>query len=62
LADVGGGQQGREAFLPEVVTAFDFAFGLGCRGVREGHAVEVQSLSELGESFGRVKKKEWKST
>ena len=31
-----GGQQGREAFLPVVVAAFDFAFGLRGRGRSAG--------------------------
>lgn len=45
------GQQGREAFLPVIMTAFDFTFGLGCWGVTEGHAVEVQRRPELGKGL-----------
>ena len=33
--DVVGGQERREAFLPVVVAAFDFAFGLGRGGVAQ---------------------------
>jgi hypothetical protein len=52
--DVIGGQKWWEAFLPVVVTAFDFAFGLRGRGVEEFDAVEVKSLAELGEGVGVV--------
>jgi hypothetical protein len=48
------GEQGDEAFLPVVVAAFDFAFGLGRRGVAELNAVEVEGLAESGEGIGVV--------
>jgi len=54
LKDVVGGQEGRQAFLPVVVTAFDFAFGLGGGGIKEGDAVEVEGGPELGEGIGIV--------
>ena len=57
-ADGVGGEEGREAFLPVVVAAFDFAFGLGRGGVAQGDAVEVQGLSELGEGVRGVGEKE----
>lgn len=44
-----GGQQGDETFLPVVVAAFDFAFGLRRGGVEKFDAVEVESRAELGE-------------
>ena len=43
-----------EAVLPELVFAFDFAFGLGRGGVAEGNAVEAERLSELSEGVGDV--------
>lgn len=52
------GQQGREAFLPVIMAAFDFAFGLGCWGIAKGHAVEVQRRTELGEGFWGVGEEE----
>jgi hypothetical protein len=52
--DLVGGQEWREAFLPVVVAALDFAFGLGCGRVAEGDAVEVQGGAELGEGVGVV--------
>jgi len=52
--DVIGGEQWREAFLPVVVAAFDFAFGLRGWGVTEFDAVEVEGLAELGEGIGVV--------
>ena len=49
-----GGQEGRETFLPVVVAAFDFAFGLRGGGVAELDAVEVEGRAELGEGVGVV--------
>ena len=46
--DVVGGQEGDEAFLPVVVAAFDFAFGLGRWGVEQLDAVEVEGLRRVG--------------
>lgn len=37
--------------MPEVVAALDFALGLRSRGIAQGHAVEVKSLTQLGEGF-----------
>ena len=48
------GQEWRQTFLPEVVAAFDFAFGLRGWGVTKRHAVEVQRGAELGEGFGNA--------
>jgi len=52
------GEQGDEAFLPVVVAAFDFAFGLGRGGVAELNPVKVEGLAELGEGIGIVGVKE----
>jgi hypothetical protein len=52
--DLVGGQQRDETFLPVVVAAFDFAFGLGRRRIKEFDAVEVESGAELGEGVGVV--------
>jgi hypothetical protein len=52
--DVVGGQEGDEAFLPVVVAAFDFAFGLRRWGIKQVDAVEVEGLAELGEGVGVV--------
>ena len=52
--DAVGGQEGDEAFLPVVVAAFDFAFGLGRGGVAQVDAVEVEGGAELGEGVGVV--------
>jgi len=56
--DVVGGQEGREAFLPVVVAAFDFAFGLRGGGVAQGDAVEVERGPELGVGVGGVGEEE----
>jgi hypothetical protein len=56
--DVIGGQKRDEAFLPVVVTAFDFTFGLGCWGIEQLDAVEVEGGPELGEGVGSVGVKE----
>ena len=47
--DVVGGQEWDEPFLPVVVAAFDFAFGLWGWGIEELDAVEVEGRAELGE-------------
>lgn len=54
FGDVVGGQEGDESFLPIVVAAFDFAFGLWGWGVEEFDAVEVEGRAELGEGVGIV--------
>jgi hypothetical protein len=50
FADAIGGQQGWKAFLPVIVAAFDFTFGLGSGCKTEGDAVEVQGGAKLGKS------------
>ena len=52
--DALSGQEGHEAFLPVVVAAFNFAFGLRRWRVEEVDAVEVEGLTELGEGVGVV--------
>jgi hypothetical protein len=47
--DLVGGQERNQAFLPVVVAAFDFAFGLWGGGVEEFDAVEMEGRAELGE-------------
>ena len=42
-------QEGRQAFLPVVVAAFDFALGLRGGGVAQGHAVEVEGGPQLSQ-------------
>ena len=54
FGDVVGGEERDEAFLPVVVAAFDFAFGLWSWSVAELDAVEVQGGAELGEGVGVV--------
>lgn len=39
------------------MAAFDFAFGLWCRSIAQGDAVEVQGRPELGEGLGMRKEK-----
>lgn len=52
------GEEGREAFLPVVVAAFDFAFCLGSGRVAQGDAIKAQRFAELGEGVRGVSKKE----
>ena len=52
--DVVGGQERHETFLPVVVAAFDFAFGLRGWGVAEFDPVEVKRRTELSEGVGGV--------
>lgn len=56
--DTVSGQQGWQAFLPEVVPPLNFSFGLRCGCVTQGDPVETKGLAELGKSFGNVGEKE----
>lgn len=47
--DLLAGEEGWQALLPVLVFAFDFAFGLGSRGIPEGDPIEVQGRAKLGE-------------
>ena len=51
-------QERRQALLPVVVAAFDFAFGLRRGCIAQGHAVEVQGLAQMGEGVGGVGEEE----
>jgi len=51
LEDLVSGQERRQAFLPVIVTAFNFALGLRGWGVAQVHAVEVECRAELGEGL-----------
>lgn len=56
--DVLGGEERREAFLPEVVGTFDLAFGLWGGRIAQGDFVEAQGPAELGEGVGGAGEKE----
>ena len=58
IGDLLAGEEGGEAVLPELVFAFDFAFGLGRGGVAKGNAIEVEGGPDLGESVGDVGEEE----
>lgn len=46
--DLFSGEEGGETFLPEVVRALDFSFGLRSGGEAEGDFVKAQGGAELG--------------
>ena len=52
--DLVGGQERGQTFLPVVVTAFDFTFGLRSGGVAQGDPIEVEGGAQLGEGVGVV--------
>ena len=58
IGDIFAGEKGGQSALPELVFAFDFAFGLRRGGVAERDAVEVEGLAELGEGVGGVGEEE----
>jgi len=58
LQDIVSRQERRQPLLPEVMAAFDFTLGLWGGRVTQGHTVEVECLTQLGESFGEVRKKQ----
>jgi len=45
-------QEGRQAFLPVVMTPFDFTLGLRGGGEAQGDAIEVERGTQLGEGVG----------
>lgn len=53
-----GGEEGRQAALPVLVLAFDFALGLRGACVAQRDAVKVQSLPQLGEGVGALGKEQ----
>jgi hypothetical protein len=58
--DLLGGKDWRETFLPEIVRAFNFAFGLRSWSVTQRDLVKAQSTAELRESVWLTgKEKEW---
>jgi len=57
LAQAGDGFCGKERRQPAlkvVVTALDFAFGLGRGGITQRHPIEMQAGAQPGESIGSV--------
>ncbi len=58
IRNVLAGEIGGQTFLPEEMSALDFALGLGSRGVTESDAVEVKRLAQLSEGFGDMGEKE----
>ncbi len=52
ISDAFGAEEGGQASLPELVAAFDFAFGLGSRGIAEGDVARAQGGGELGKAVG----------
>ena len=48
VTNVLGGQKGWEALLPEVMSAFDFAFCLRGGSVEQSHPIEVEGSAQLG--------------
>ena len=52
FGDLFAGEVGRETPLPEVMFAFDFAFGLGRGGIQEADVIELERPSQLGSASG----------
>src|SRR6266581_5626242 len=51
FGDLFTGEIGRKAFLPELVFAFNFAFGLRRWSIKEANVVELEGRAQLGESL-----------
>lgn len=58
LGDFFTGEIGGQTALPELVFAFDFAFGLGRGGVAQADVVEFERPAELGQRVGILREKE----
>jgi hypothetical protein len=52
------GETGRQPALPELVFAFDFAFGVGRGGVAQADVVELERPAQWGERVWIVGEKE----
>lgn len=50
IDDLFGRHQGGQTILPIMVTALDFAFGLGCGSKAQGDTIEMESGPQLGKS------------
>ena len=58
FGDFFAGEVGREATLPELMFAFDFALGLRRGGVAQADVIKLQGRAELRERIGRVGEEE----
>lgn len=58
FGDLFASEIGREALLPELVFALNFAFGLRCWGVMETNVVELEGPAQLGERLRGFGEKE----
>ena len=52
------GEVGRESALPELMFAFDFAFGLGRGGIAETDVIELERPAQLGQGVRIVGEKD----
>ena len=52
FGDLLAGEGGGESSLPELMFAFDFAFGLGRGGIQEADVIELERPSQLGSASG----------
>ena len=58
LINIFGLKERGQTFLPELVTALDFAFGLGSGSITEGDDIKAQSGGQLGVSLWGVGEEE----
>ena len=58
IGDLFAGKIGRESFLPELMFAFDFAFGLGSRSIQETNVIKLESPAQLGKCLGCLREKD----
>lgn len=58
FGDFFAGEIGGQTALPELVFAFDFAFGLRGRGVAQADVVELEGRAQLGEGVGIVREED----
>jgi len=58
LGDAFTGKVGRETFLPELMFALDFAFGLGGGSIKETNVIKLERPAQLSESVRGFSEKE----
>ena len=58
FGDLFAGEVGGQPALPELMFAFDFAFGLGRGGIAETDVIELERPAQLGQGVGIVGEKD----
>src|SRR5882672_1341352 len=58
IGDLFAGKIGREPFLPELMFALDFTFGLGSGSIQEANVIELEGPAQLGQGLRGLREKD----